>query len=59
MFHEDNTESEIDALVATIPNWASEMVEIEKGSHVDGDGVKGMRITGGRLPQGCSAGLLF
>ena len=51
MFHGGNTESEVDALVATICNWASEMVEIEKGSLADGDGVKGMGMAKGKLPR--------
>lgn len=36
MFHAGNTESEVDSLVATICNWAKEMIDIEKGP--DGKG---------------------
>lgn len=40
MFHGGNTEAEVDSLVATICNWAKEMVEIETGATL-GEGEKG------------------
>ena len=47
-FHANNTNSQIDGLIAAICEWAQEMMEIEKGG---GRGSGGRGTTESRIPK--------